>query len=65
MDISNHGAKIMTRARLRAGAIVRLQIIPRGTAPHSASERCSGGSIPTGWRSCSPVASIIGSFAPP
>jgi hypothetical protein len=28
MDISNYGAKIMTSARLRNGAVVRLQIIP-------------------------------------
>lgn len=28
MDISTHGAKIMTRARLRTGTVVRLQIVP-------------------------------------
>src|SRR5260370_5898908 len=33
MDISNHGAKIMTRARLRVGAVVRLQIIPPDGTP--------------------------------
>ena len=33
MDISNHGAKITTRARLRAGAVVRLQIIPPDGTP--------------------------------
>ena len=33
MDISNHGAKVMTRARLRAGAVVRLQIIPPDGTP--------------------------------
>ena len=28
VDISNHGAKVMTSARLRTGSVVRLQIIP-------------------------------------
>ncbi|MGH2375429.1 MAG: PilZ domain-containing protein [bacterium] len=28
VDISNHGAKVMTSARLRPGSVVRLQIIP-------------------------------------
>lgn len=32
-DISNHGAKVMTRARLRSGAVVRLQIIPPDGTP--------------------------------
>src|SRR5260370_73727 len=33
MDIRNHGAKIMIRGRLRAGAVVRLQIIPPDGTP--------------------------------
>jgi hypothetical protein len=33
IDISSHGAKVMTSARLRPGTVVRLQIIPPdGTA---------------------------------
>jgi hypothetical protein len=33
MDISNNGAKVMTRAPLRTGIIVRLRIIPPEGAP--------------------------------
>ena len=33
VDISNHGAKVMTSARLRAGSVVRLQIIPPDGTP--------------------------------
>src|ERR1700720_2490874 len=33
MDISSHGAKVMTGARLRSGAVVRLQIIPPEGTP--------------------------------
>ncbi|MGH7384328.1 MAG: PilZ domain-containing protein [Candidatus Rokuibacteriota bacterium] len=33
MDISPHGAKVMTRARLRTGTVVRLQIIPPDGSP--------------------------------
>jgi hypothetical protein len=33
MDISNNGVKIMTSAKLRAGTVVRLQIIPPEGAP--------------------------------
>ncbi len=32
-DISSHGAKIMTSARLRPGTVVRLQIIPPDGTP--------------------------------
>jgi hypothetical protein len=33
MDISNHGAKVMTNARLQTGSVVRLQIIPPDGTP--------------------------------
>ena len=33
INISNHGAKVMTSARLQAGSIVRLQIIPPDGTP--------------------------------
>lgn len=33
VDISNHGAKVMTSARLRTGSVVRLQIIPPDGTP--------------------------------
>jgi hypothetical protein len=33
MDISHHGAKVTTRARLRTGTVVRLQIIPPDGTP--------------------------------
>jgi len=33
LDISNHGAKVMTSARLRTGSVVRLQIIPPDGTP--------------------------------
>jgi hypothetical protein len=33
MDISSHGAKLMTSAPLRTGTIVRLQIIPPDGTP--------------------------------
>ena len=33
MDISNHGAKVMTSARLKTGSVVRLQIIPPDGTP--------------------------------
>lgn len=33
VDISNHGAKVMTNARLRTGSVVRLQIIPPDGTP--------------------------------
>lgn len=33
VDISNHGAKVMTNARLRTGSVVRLQIIPPEGTP--------------------------------
>jgi hypothetical protein len=33
MDISNHGAKVMTNAPLRTGSVVRLQIIPPDGTP--------------------------------
>jgi len=33
LDISNHGAKVMTSARLQAGSVVRLQIIPPDGIP--------------------------------
>lgn len=33
MDISNHGAKVMTSAPLMTGSVVRLQIIPPDGTP--------------------------------
>jgi hypothetical protein len=33
VDISGHGAKVMTSARLRTGTVVRLQIIPPDGTP--------------------------------
>src|SRR5215469_6272459 len=33
VDISSHGAKVMTSARLQPGSIVRLQIIPPDGTP--------------------------------
>jgi len=33
LDISNHGAKVMTNARLQTGSVVRLQIIPPDGTP--------------------------------
>ena len=33
LDISNHGAKVMTSARLQTGSVVRLQIIPPDGTP--------------------------------
>lgn len=33
VDISNHGAKVMTSARLQTGSVVRLQIIPPDGTP--------------------------------
>ena len=59
-DISNRGAKVMTREQLETGSVVRLQIV----APDGAALRVGawcGELMPTGWRSLSPAASTIAS----
>ena len=63
-DLSNRGAKVMTREQLETGSVYGC-ISSRRTEPRSASGRWCGELMPTGWRSLSPAAFTIASSTSP
>jgi PilZ domain. len=52
LDISTHGARVRTKARLKTGTTVQLELVPPEGRP-SASARSCGGLIPKHWHSSS------------
>jgi hypothetical protein len=64
LDISNRGAKVITRDQLETGVSYGCRS-SRRMEPRSAWGRWCGELMPTGWRSLSPAASTIASSTSP